>query len=258
MVTRGTTNPNRLRRVDRYCTGPLAHVLRRGGEAPVVVDVGYGATPVTAVEWHTRLRGVAPGVRFVGLEIEPSRVDAAAPWAADDRVFLRGGFEVPVPQGWSDPVLIRAFNVLRQYPEDAVADAWARLTGRLALGGVLVEGTCDEIGRLASWVVLDASGPRTLTLSVRLRSLTRPFEVAERLPKALIHRNVPGERVHGWLSALDRAWDVAAPLSAFGARQRWLEVVEGLKAAGWPVLHGPSRWRLGEVTVPWSAVAPDH
>ena len=31
-----------------------------------------------------------------------------------------------------------------------------------------------------------------------------------------------------------------------------------LRAAGWPVLHGPHRWRLGELTVPWSAVAPDE
>jgi hypothetical protein len=25
---------------------------------------------------------------------------------------------------------------------------------------------------------------------------------------------------------------------------------------GWPVQDGPSRWRLGEVTVGWEAVAP--
>jgi hypothetical protein len=27
-------------------------------------------------------------------------------------------------------------------------------------------------------------------------------------------------------------------------------------AADWPLLDGPSRWRLGEITVAWSAVAP--
>jgi hypothetical protein len=26
--------------------------------------------------------------------------------------------------------------------------------------------------------------------------------------------------------------------------------------AGWPIQDGPSRWRLGEVTVDWEAVAP--
>ena len=39
-------------------------------------------------------------------------------------------------------------------------------------------------------------------------------------------------------------------------RQRWLAAVAGLKAAGWPVLDGPARWRLGELTVAWDAVAP--
>ena len=255
-VTRGTTNPNRLRRVDRYCAGPLKGALLAAGGRPVVVDLGFGATPVTSVELHQRLLRVRPDVRLVGLEIDPDRVAGAAAWASDDRVFRRGGFEVPMPDGWPDPVVIRAFNVLRQYPEDAVAGAWALMTGRLGAGGVLVEGTCDEIGRLASWVTLDASGPVTFTVSLRLSSLERPGDVAERLPKALIHRNVPGERVHDWLGALDAAWDRAAPLSPFGVRQRWLAAVEAMRDAGWPLLHSPARWRLGEITVPWRCVAP--
>lgn len=255
-MTRGTTNPNRLRRVDRFLAGPLAAALRAGGARPVAVDLGYGASPVTAVELHERLRAVVPGTRLLGLEIDPARVAAAGAWASEDRVFALGGFEVPLPPGWDAPVLIRAFNVLRQYREDEVGHAWARLRGRLAAGGVLVEGTCDERGRLASWVTLDAAGPRLFTVSLRLASLRRPGEVAERLPKALIHRNVPGERVHGWLAALDRAWERAAPVSAFGPRQRWLATVAAVRADGWPVAHGPSRWRLGEVTVPWASVAP--
>jgi hypothetical protein len=255
ILTRGTTNPNRLRRVDRFCAGPLASALWRAEERPVVVDLGYGASPVTAVELHTRLRRIRPDVRLAGLEISPERVAAAAPWASENRVFSLGGFEVPLPAGWTDPVLIRAFNVLRQYDEASVPDAWALLTSRLAPGGVLVEGTCDEVGRLASWVTLDAAGPRLFTVSVRLRDLERPGEVAERLPKALIHHNVPGQPVHAWLSALDRAWTRAAPVGVRGPRPRWLATVEGVKEAGWPVQHGPGRWRLGEVTVPWDAVA---
>jgi len=91
---------------------------------------------------------------------------------------------------------------------------------------------------------------------MRLGSLDRPGDVAERLPKALIHRNVPGERVHAWLQALDKAWVRAAPLSAYGVRQRWLATIAAVRDAGWPVMHGPARWRLGEVSVPWSAVKP--
>ena len=123
-------------------------------------------------------------------------------------------------------------------------------------GGVLIEGTCDELGRIATWVALDATGPRTLTLAARLATLPEPAILAERLPKALIHRNVPGERVHALIHALDEAWRAAAPYRIFGPRQRWVHAVAQLRAAGWPVLDRPRRWRLGELTVPWSVVAP--
>jgi hypothetical protein len=80
--------------------------------------------------------------------------------------------------------------------------------------------------------------------------------VAERLPKALIHRNVPGERIHELMSALDACWAAAAPLRNFGARARWVETVRQLAERGWPVLGRRDRWRLGELTVPWASVAP--
>jgi hypothetical protein len=252
-VTRGTTNPNRLRRVDNWiaacCGGPL-----RDAADPLVVDLGYGATPVTAVELRARLAAAArPDVRVVGLEIDPVRVAAAAP-AADPPglTFARGGFELAGLR----PVLVRAFNVLRQYDEAQVGPAWRTMIGALAPGGVIVEGTCDELGRLASWLLLDASGPRSLTLAARLSTLDSPASLAERLPKALIHRNVPGEGIHALLNAIEDGWRAAAPYATFGPRQRWLRTVAAVRAAGWPVLDRPARWRLGEVTVAWPAVAP--
>jgi len=152
--------------------------------------------------------------------------------------------------------VIRAFNVLRQYDESEVAPAWERMLSRLQPGGALVEGTCDEIGRIASWVTLDRTGPQTFTVSLRLRELDAPSVVAERLPKALIHRNVPGERVHVYLAELDRLWRVHSPLAAYGPKQRWIAVAQGMREAGWPVLGGRARWRLGELTVAWESVAP--
>jgi hypothetical protein len=253
-VTRGTTNPNRLRRVDRWLAGPQAPRLRRAAD-PLVVDLGYGASGITALELRDRLRSVRDDVDVVGIEIDPERVAAAQPLAGPGLLFVRGGFELPVPGG-RRPVLVRAFNVLRQYGEDDVAAAWSVMTGRLAPGGLLVEGTCDEVGRRAAWVALDAGGPVSLTLSLRLAGLERPSDVAERLPKALIHRNVPGERVHAFLTALDDAWARQAPLAALGARQRWSASAAALRSAGWPVLDRPARWRLGEVTVAWDAVRP--
>jgi SAM-dependent methyltransferase len=286
-ITRGTTNPSRLRRVDRWITQALRPVLR-ADERPLVVDLGFGASPVTTLELYRRVRAVAPRAEVTGLEIDPERVavarrELAALRAAGDELpglsFAVGGFELPLPRR---PVLVRALNVLRQYPEDRTWAAWSRLRAGLAPGGVLVEGTCDEIGRRAVWVTLPAlpdAGQASahepsarpagagdvipqplITFSARLAALDRPSGLAERLPKALIHRNVPGEPVHQFLRDFDLAWDRAAPYSAFGPRQRWLAAVASLSAT-WPVLRRPPlgglrRWRLGEVTLPWTALAP--
>jgi hypothetical protein len=81
--------------------------------------------------------------------------------------------------------------------------------------------------------------------------------VAERLPKVLIHRNVPGEPVHAWLAALDDAWMREAALASYGPRQRFVAAVRRVRAAGWPVLDTARRWRLGEVSVAWDAVRPN-
>ncbi len=254
-VTRGTTNPNRLRRVDRWLVGPQGWRLRRYAGTPVVVDLGYGASPVTAVELSDRLRRVRPDVVVIGLEIDPERVRAAAPLARPGLEFRLGGFEVPLPGG-GRPVVVRAFNVLRQYDESEVGTAWDLVRARLAPDGLLAEGTCDELGRLAAWVMVDQDGPVSLSLSWRLRGLERPSVVAERLPKSLIHRNVPGEPVHAFLADLDDQWARAAALAAYGMRQRFQAAAEGLRKRGWPLLDGPGRWRLGELTVAWAAVAP--
>lgn len=252
-VTRGTTAANRLRRVDTWMAARFAGRLRAADD-PLVVDLGFGASPVTTVELAARLRAAAGReVRVVGLEIDPVRVGAALPAADPPGLEFRcGGFELAGLR----PVLVRAMNVLRQYDEAEVGPTWARMVAALAPGGLLVEGTCDEAGRLASWIVLDAGGPRTLTLAADLARLDRPATLAERLPKALIHRNVPGEGVHDLVVALDRGWSAAAAYASYGPRPRWRRAVAAVRAAGWPVVGGPEAWRVGEVTVRWSAVAP--
>lgn len=248
LATRGTTAPNRLRRVDRWLTAAHGDLLRRGEGPPLVVDLGYGASPVTTVELLARLREVRADVQVVGLEIDQERVDAAQEAAGDGLSFRRGGFELAGLR----PLVVRALNVLRQYEEEPAAQAWQTLRAGLAPGGLLVEGTCDEIGRRAAWVALDGDGARTLTLAAHLPTLDRPSALAERLPKALIHHNVPGEPVHALLAALDDAWDRAAPQAAFGPRARWVAACEAL---AWPGADA-RRARLGELTVPWDTVAP--
>src|SRR5262249_10184362 len=102
---------------------------------------------------------------------------------------------------------------------------------------------------------LDASGPVSLTLAARIATLDRPATLAERLPKALIHRNVPGQPIHGFIQAFDDAWRDAASIGVFGARQRWTHAAAALAASGWPLMGRATDWRRGELTVPWSAVS---
>src|SRR6478609_7195742 len=144
-LTRGTTGHNRLRRCDRWLVhSPRVRTAVQSATDPLVVDLGYGALPVTTLELASRLRAVRTDVRVVGLEIHPERVTTARAVAgATDVQFALGGFELAGLR----PVLVRAFNVLRQYPVEAVPEAWATLRAGLGTGGLIVDGTCDELGR---------------------------------------------------------------------------------------------------------------
>ena len=247
LATRGTTNPNRLRRVDRHLVA-VHGALLRSAPLPLVVDLGYGATPITAVELHTRLVPVRADVEVVGIEIDAARVEAGRSAERPGLRFVQGGFELAGLR----PLVVRALNVLRQYPLEQAMAAWQTVCAGLQADGVLLEGTCDEVGRRAAWVTLGAEGPRTLTLAAHLPTLERPSDLAERLPKALIHHNVPGQPVHALLRTLDEAWDRAAPYATFGPRQRW---VAACSALDWEQT-GPVRHREGELTVPWNTVVP--
>lgn len=248
-ITRGTTGINRLRRSDRWLAHhPDVQEVLHNAVNPLVVDLGYGDRPVTTFELAHRLRRVRPDIRVTGLEIDPARVAETV----DGVSFARGGFELAGLR----PVLVRAFNVLRQYPEDAVPEAWQRMQNQLAPGGLILEGTCDELGRRCAWVLLDAAGPRTFTLAWDPFHSDRPSDLAERLPKALIHRNVAGERVHDLLQAADRAWATCAPVSTFGPRARWRATLDLLADTGVPVQRHRRRMRDCILTVDWNVVAP--
>ncbi|MDR3659201.1 MAG: class I SAM-dependent methyltransferase [Mycobacterium sp.] len=251
--TRGTTGHNRLRRSDRWLVhSPQIRAMLQSAKDPLVIDLGYGALPVTTVELAARLSKVRADVRVVGLEIHPERVNLARELAGSTVEFGLGGFEL----AGLTPVLVRAFNVLRQYDVADVPAAWAEVTGRLAPGGLLVDGTCDELGRRCCWVLLNADGPVSLTLACDPRHLERPSDLAERLPKVLIHHNVPGQPIHALLQAADRAWATVAGHGVFGPRVRWRAMLDLLADEGYPLEPPRRRLRDGVLTVPWAAVAP--
>lgn len=253
-ITRGTTNPNRLRRVDRYIASlPILRTTTR----PLVVDLGFGSQPVTTIELQQRLKKINPELVMLGIEIDRERVDKAKKFETETLRFNFGGFEIPIPEKIvQDKVtVIRAMNVLRQYDEAEVMPSWAIMQRRLQPGGLIIEGTCDEIGRLASWVTLDSNQALSLTLSFRLIGLESPAKVAERLPKALIHHNVAGEKINDFISDLESAWQTNAGLAVFSPTQRFIACCYELIARGWKIQNNPKRWRLGELTVDWQQVS---
>ena len=253
VITRGTTGRNRLRRCDRWMVhSPSVRDALTSAADPLVVDLGYGALPVTTIEMAARLHGVRADVRVVGLEIDPERVRIARAVAAADVEFRLGGFEL----AGLTPTVVRAFNVLRQYPVEEVPGAWSTLQAGLAPGGLIVDGTCDELGRRCCWVLLDGDGPISLTLACDPHRIERPSDLAERLPKILIHHNIAGQPIHTLLDAADRAWATAAGHGVFGPRVRWRAMLNMLRDSGFPIEQQRRRLRDAVLTVPWSMVAP--
>jgi hypothetical protein len=252
-ITRGTTGRNRLRRCDRWLVhSPAVRDALTSAAEPLVVDLGYGALPVTTLEMADRLRAVRPDIRVVGLEIDPERVRIARQASAAGVEFRLGGFELAGLR----PVLIRAFNVLRQYPVEEVPAAWSTMQAGLVDGGLIIDGTCDELGRRSCWVLLDRNGPVSVTLACDPHRIDRPSDLAERLPKVLIHHNVPGQPIHTLLEAADRAWAAAAGHGVFGPRVRWRSMLTALRDNGFPVEQQRRRLRDAVLTVPWAQVAP--
>lgn len=247
-ITRGTTNINRLRRVDRAMAADPRIRAALDVPRPLAVDLGYGGRPNTAVEMAVRLRRAVPTLELVGLEIDPDRIVEPI----DGVRFALGGFEL----AGLTPNLVRAFNVLRQYDEDEVREAWAQMQRALAPGGLIVEGTCDEIGRRCCWILLDADGPRELTLSWSPAYTQHPSELAARLPKALIHHNVAGEAIHELLASADRCWDRAASHEAYGPRDRWRYARAMMVESGIQVTVPRGRRVDNMLSVPWELVAP--
>lgn len=208
-----------------------------------MVDLGYGAEPLTTLEMASRLRRLNPALPVLGVEIDPERVAAARPFAGERTDFRLGGFNLPLVRtgsGLPESVrMIRAFNVLRQYEESAVAAAWQRMGESLLDGGVLMEGTSDPFGRL--WVANllrkcgDNLKPEALVFSVRLHQGLAPEDFQAVLPKNLIHRVTPGEPIHDFFADWSHAAQVSAPHRVWGLRQWFVATVQALAANGWVI-----------------------
>ncbi len=288
--TRGKTARNRLRRVDNFLAMYDPSLLRRSDgdfAGAWVVDLGYGEEPWTALESAARLRRINPQLPLLGVEIDPERVATAQPFADELTAFRLGGFNLPLrptATGKLESVrAIRAFNVLRQYDESAVADAWAQLMAQLLPGGLLIEGTSDPLGRI--WVanvirkeegkgkgerekgregvqiphsalrIPHSSPGNSLVFSTNFRTGFDPAEFQERLPKNLIHHVVEGEWIYEFFAAWKRAAAATIAHKTFGLRQWFIAAGLQLAAEGYAV-DRRRKWLRGGyliVELPFSA-----
>jgi hypothetical protein len=208
--TRGKTAPNRLRKTDTFLAVAYPELVRH--MAGAYVDLGYGFYPVTSVETLHRLRRLNPALPVLGVEIDPQRVADAQAFSEPGLSFRQGGFNLPLRPGEQVSV-IRAFNVLRQYDEAAVAEALAALAACLLPGGLILEGTSDPLGRLLCFNLFEKSAAGLerlgLVLAPALRQDFQPRQFQTVLPKNFIHHAQPGGPIDGFFADWHSAWQWA-------------------------------------------------
>lgn len=249
--TRGKTARNRLRRVDIYVTKYLPSLIKEAQDT-YYVDLGFGADPTTTLESALHLRKLNPDLKILGVELDPERVAAAKPYEDNLTMFRQGGFNIPLPNG-KKAAIIRAFNVLRQYEENQVAESYAVMGKYLMPGGILIEGTSDPFGRI--WVanLIKKTGPSTLdylgiAFSTNFRWGFSPDLFPPVLPKNQIHRMVPGEMIHKFFSDWESAANQAVGHKAYGIRQWFVETGLALAETGYRLDTRKKMLRSGFLT----------
>ena len=242
-TTRGKTACNRLRHLDIFMMLYDPFLITDRSES-VVIDLGYGAEPFTTLEMAQRLRRLNPQLNVIGVEIEPDRVERAKPYIDELTDFRLGGFDIPLLRH-ERVRLIRAFNVLRQYDESAVAESHTIMGHYLLPGGLLLEGTSDPFGRVTVANLLrkplsapsdEQLIPEALLFSINLQTGFDISLVQAVLPKNYIHRMIPGEPIHAFFEDWKRAVRETASSKIWGNRYWFIESCRRLRAMGPPHL----------------------
>lgn len=236
--TRGKTALNRLRQVDVYIALAHSGVLSSG--SPLVVDVGYGAYPWTALEMFERWLPINPRLRLLGLEIDADRVAVAQPYAQPGRIeFQLGGFNIGQNLGNQKATLIRAYNVLRQYDESEVRDALEMMAHALVPNGILIEGTSNPSGRFIAFDIYQRNSVgillhKELIFGWNFRGECDVSDFQAILPKRLIHHAYdPGPAQ--FFAAWSRALQIAKGAGHRQHRVIWQLAVTHLRSLGYAI-----------------------
>lgn len=142
----GRTRPGRLALLDRLFEASLFN-LPASGHA---IDLGYGDEPLTTLDWASTCAKRGSPLKFVGVENDAARVQAAQELFGSRGIsFCEGSFDLR-PLKLDRISVIRCMNVLRGYPLESVKTAQIAMLNSLAAGGLLIEGSTDTEGHLLS------------------------------------------------------------------------------------------------------------
>jgi hypothetical protein len=170
-----------------------------------VIDVGFGQTPLTTLEWQQVLPS---GVEVVGVEVDAVAVDEAAREAPGPTYLL-------VPEGQALPgpaAVVRAFNVLRGTTKEQAATWEALWREAVAPTGLFLEGSTDTEGHVGCWAATSAGRTRLVFYTDGVRG-TGPWLFRDWLPRRW-RRDV---REGTWVHRLLSTWAVL-PGETFEAR----------------------------------------
>jgi len=239
---RGRTRPGRLTLLDALLCARERELLCRTSGAyasAVFVDVGIGDEPDTTLETARAFTALHPELRCIGVDVAAARVERARrriqrlldpqPQRAAAASYVSalelrvGGFALPLTA--AEPArLVRAMNVLRNYPEADVPAIHAALCEPLLPGGLLVEGSSSRrAGNLCAHLIRKhANGARreALCFASSFSEGFAPRMFRDCLPRDL-RRHVRcgeaiGELLFSWQAAFER---VRAPLRRRTPRQ---------------------------------------
>lgn len=260
-ATRGKTAANRLRQIDVLSLKYDKNVLTRRDGAfanACWLDLGFGAEPVTTLESAKRFRRFNSTLPVVGVEIDAERVALANQFSDELTQFYLGGFNFSLPNQQKVRAM-RAYNVLRQYDETAVHQAYDAMCQRILPGGLLVEGTSNPYGRYSVTNLIrrvEAEGEQrcwqieAMAFAYRFKSEFEIKELQTVLPKNLIHKVVPGQPIYQFFEAWKTAAAHQAHTKTWGNRQWFVNTAIALQQAGFNILlnkwwlrHGILLWR---------------
>lgn len=238
-AVRPRTRAGRLDALDAWLVHEGAGALRLPG---AVIDVGYGASPVTTCALARAVRAVRPGLRVVGLE---QRAAAVAP---EEPLELVVGDFATLP-ALGPACVVRAMNVLRGYREAELPAIHAALGEPLVEGGLVLEGTSDVEGHvLTAWVLRRVGGALVREALLLTTDFTRgfsPWLFRDFLPQDLRRQVKPGTAVHAllarWAAVVEAGAPGRAPRERFEAS---VPQVPGLAATPWELAHGCVRAAL--------------